>query len=186
MFSSKVMMLLNLMFRFCASHMTLTSPVRSRRVMATKGWFFAQSKDLCLAVNFHSFSSHLDYWIKSYNLSKCLHCFFANAHTFSYELFSCSTSCSRCTCFQSLVGFSVACLYCPCQMLRFLLICALISLRFVFGLIERCPSVSADVHSPALLSLQSNFFSSLLLHSSEAIHDVPFNWFFPNKLELIV
>ena len=32
----------------------------------------------------------------------------------------------------------------------------------------------------------SIFFSSLLLHSLEAIHDVSFNWFFPNKLGLIV
>ena len=65
-----------------------------------------------------------------------------------------------------------------CLVLR---LCALLACDYVLGLIEQCSSVSAGVSSPL-----SGFFSSLLLHSLEAIHDVSFNWFFPNKLGLIV
>ena len=34
------------MFRFCDSQMSFTFPIGSHRVMATKGWFFVQMKDL--------------------------------------------------------------------------------------------------------------------------------------------
>ena len=101
--------------------------------------------------------------------------------------------------------FSMVCLVCPCQTLRFVACLCSTYLTMMFSdlsfvvcssdfalfcdsvlylpaimfsdLSNNVPSVSAGVSSPL-----SSFFSSLLLHSLEAIHDVSFNWFFPNKL----
>jgi len=132
---------------------------------------------------------------------------FSKGHTFSYELFVFSYSCSRCawffhgvlvlpmsdvTCAARLCSFFLMILFsdlsfpwCDCashvRLCLVLRLCALLACDYVLGLIEQCSSVSAGVSSPL-----SSFFSSLLLHSLEAIHDVSFNWFFPNKLGLIV
>ena len=96
-----------------------------------------------------------------FHLFKVPSLFFSEAHTFSYELFSSSLSCSRCACFQCLDGFSMVCLGCPCQTSRCL--CSTFLTMLFFGLFVPHPSVWLLVFSTPLFVV-----SSLLLRSLEA------------------
>ena len=126
-------------------------------------------KDLYSTVIFHYFLSYSDDLIKSYTSTFPARCFWVIFQCYFRVSLDFSTSCSRCLFFSVFDVFSMVCLVCPCQTLRFVaclcstyltmmfsdlsfFVCSLSDFcdflhhpdDIVFGHFEQCLSASAE------------------------------------------